>query len=93
MLESLKIPYKVVVQRAGEVVVTFPWAAHQGFSHGITVAEAINYSESDPCDNIKYRTCTRICSSHPITAEDIVSEKNECVRHDRVAKVKSKVLR
>ena len=46
-LEEWEIPYTVIHQRAGEVVITFPQVYHQGFSAGYTFAEAVNYADAD----------------------------------------------
>ena len=47
ILEEWKIPYTIIHQRAGEVVITFPQVYHQGFSAGYTFAEAVNYADAD----------------------------------------------
>ncbi len=47
ILEEWQIPYKVVHQKAGEVMITFPRVYHQGFSAGYTFAEAVNYADQD----------------------------------------------
>ena len=46
-LEEWEIPYTVIHQRAGEVVITFPQVYHQGFSAGYTFAESVNYADAD----------------------------------------------
>ena len=43
-LQLNKINYKVLQQYAGEFIVTFPCAFHQGFNLGINFAEATNFA-------------------------------------------------
>ncbi|XP_063716996.1 lysine-specific demethylase 4A-like isoform X2 [Symsagittifera roscoffensis] len=43
-LKKENIPCSKTVQRAGEIVVTFPFAYHQGFNHGFNCAEATNFA-------------------------------------------------
>lgn len=45
ILDEWKIPYKVICQMSGEIVLTFPRAYHQGCSAGPTFAEAVNYAD------------------------------------------------
>ena len=55
-LKELNIPYHVVDQQAGQFVITFPKAYHQGFSPASSVAEAINYAREDR-DYTDYKAC------------------------------------
>ncbi|KAJ1937735.1 hypothetical protein FBU59_004663, partial [Linderina macrospora] len=43
-LASQGIPYNKVVQRAGEIVLTFPMGYHAGFNHGFNCAESVNFA-------------------------------------------------
>jgi len=45
-LDLWKISYHVTCQSPNELMVIFPEANHQGFSNGITLAEAVNYADS-----------------------------------------------
>ena len=47
ILDDWGISYKIIHQKGGEVVVTFPQVYHQGFSAGYTFAEAINYADQN----------------------------------------------
>jgi len=43
-LKENGIEYNMVVQHAGEFVITFPGAYHAGFNHGYNIAEATNFA-------------------------------------------------
>ncbi|KAL9615859.1 MAG: hypothetical protein Q9160_009202, partial [Pyrenula sp. 1 TL-2023] len=47
VLEAWGIAYTIVHQYPGEAVITFPRTYHEGFSVGLTRAEAINYADAD----------------------------------------------
>ncbi|VUC25055.1 unnamed protein product [Clonostachys rosea] len=66
LLDEWNIPYAVVDQRAGDVVVTLPGTYHQGFSLGYTKAEAINYAGQEwSASQVRY-PCSTDCTSLPI---------------------------
>ena len=44
LLQLLDIEYTLVVQHQGEMVITFPYAYHQGYNAGPNIAEAIGYA-------------------------------------------------
>ncbi|KAJ2885407.1 hypothetical protein FB639_001776, partial [Coemansia asiatica] len=61
-LASQGIPFNRVVQRAGEIMLTFPLGYHAGFNHGFNCAESVNFaldrwldiaSESKHCECVK----------------------------------------
>ncbi|KAJ2722074.1 hypothetical protein GGI07_003561 [Coemansia sp. Benny D115] len=61
-LASQGIPYNRVVQRAGEIILTFPLGYHAGFNHGFNCAESVNFAldrwldiarESKHCECVK----------------------------------------
>ena len=54
---TLHTPYHAVDQQAGQFVITFPKAYHQGFSPASSVAEAINYAGED-WDFTNYIACS-----------------------------------
>ena len=59
-LNRLGVPYRTIDQRAGETIVIFQDAYHQGFSDGYTLAEAKNYA--DPSWNTSnYQPCDSSC--------------------------------
>lgn len=70
VLKSNGIDFHVVRQKAGQGLVVWPGAYHQGFSLGPTVAEAINYASSKPGAEV-YVDCTTACNngSNPVTLE------------------------
>ncbi|KAJ2778840.1 hypothetical protein H4R18_004362 [Coemansia javaensis] len=43
-LAAQGIPFNRVVQRAGEIVLTFPLGYHAGFNHGFNCAESVNFA-------------------------------------------------
>ncbi|PIA14841.1 JmjC-domain-containing protein, partial [Coemansia reversa NRRL 1564] len=43
-LTSQGIPFNRVVQRAGEIMLTFPLGYHAGFNHGFNCAESVNFA-------------------------------------------------
>ncbi|KAJ2795712.1 hypothetical protein H4R20_005788, partial [Coemansia guatemalensis] len=43
-LASQGIPFNRVVQRAGEIMLTFPLGYHAGFNHGFNCAESVNFA-------------------------------------------------
>ncbi|KEH21496.1 transcription factor jumonji (JmjC) domain protein [Medicago truncatula] len=47
LLEHNVPVYKVVVQKPGEFVITFPNSYHAGFSHGFNCGEAVNFAIGD----------------------------------------------
>lgn len=56
-------------QNAGEAILTFPRAYHQGFSIGDTLAEAVNYADND-WDPAVYAYCSpQICPPGFISEE------------------------
>eukprot|EP01133_Synstelium_polycarpum_P004209 gene4209-4904_t len=47
LLRQKDVPIFKTLQAPGEYVITFPQAYHAGFSHGFTVAEAVNFAPGD----------------------------------------------
>lgn len=43
VMNFLKIPVLKAVQKPGEIIITFPNGAHQGYNRGFNCAEAVNY--------------------------------------------------
>ncbi|KAJ2842084.1 hypothetical protein IWW36_006039, partial [Coemansia brasiliensis] len=43
-LAAQGIPFNRVVQRAGEIILTFPLGYHAGFNHGFNCAESVNFA-------------------------------------------------
>lgn len=58
ILEYHGIPYKKVVQEAGDIIITFPFAYHCGFNHGFNAAESTNFATERW---IEYGKRTSIC--------------------------------
>ncbi|GAM27350.1 hypothetical protein SAMD00019534_105250 [Acytostelium subglobosum LB1] len=46
-LKESKVPVCRTLQSPGDFIITFPQAYHAGFSHGFTVAEAVNFAPAD----------------------------------------------
>ncbi|KAJ2375913.1 hypothetical protein IW150_002282 [Coemansia sp. RSA 2607] len=44
ILDGDKLPFNRVVQRAGEIMLTFPHGYHAGFNHGFNCAESVNFA-------------------------------------------------
>ena len=44
VLEEHGIPYYTIVQRAGEIMITYPRAYHFGLNHGYNCAESTNFA-------------------------------------------------
>ncbi|KAJ2211141.1 hypothetical protein EV179_005720 [Coemansia sp. RSA 487] len=61
-LAAQGIPFNRVVQRAGEIILTFPLGYHAGYNHGFNCAESVNFAldqwldvawESKHCECVK----------------------------------------
>ena len=69
VLDRWKVPYKITRQNAGEAMLTFPRAYHQGFSTGGTLAEAVNYADQDWSPG-SYAVCSpRTCPKELISRD------------------------
>ncbi|XP_065345210.1 probable lysine-specific demethylase 4B [Cloeon dipterum] len=44
VLKSHKIPFDTITQKAGEIIITFPYGYHAGFNQGFNCAEATNFA-------------------------------------------------
>jgi hypothetical protein len=75
-LDKWGIPYTIVDQRAGEIVVTLPSTYHQGFSLGYTKAEAVNYADKRWDPGNTRNPCGRSCPKFAITQDDLCIERN-----------------
>ncbi|CAH0042062.1 unnamed protein product [Clonostachys rhizophaga] len=75
-LDKWGIPYTIVDQRAGEIVVTLPSTYHQGFSLGYTKAEAVNYADKKWDPGNTRSPCGRSCPKFAITQDDLCIETN-----------------
>jgi hypothetical protein len=61
-LKAWSIPYTLVEQRPGDLIVTAPCAYHQGWNSGANVAEAVNWG--DGCSQQRladYKACRPSC--------------------------------
>ena len=70
LLQDLNIGYTSVVQHQGEMVITFPFAYHQGYNTGPNIAEAIGYASDRWEVFIReglYENCQKLrCKVEPI---------------------------
>ena len=64
------IPFTILDQRAPELVVVFPRAHHSGFSMGYTLAEAVNFADSEWTADPS-AACAPICPDNPISIEHL----------------------
>jgi len=62
LLTQCEIPYKKVVQHAGEMIITFPYAYHAGFNHGFNAAESTNFATKRW---IEFGSRAEICHCRP----------------------------
>ncbi len=44
VLRENGIPFRRIIQKEGEIIVTFPYGYHTGFNHGKNFAEACNFA-------------------------------------------------
>ncbi|VUC29874.1 unnamed protein product [Clonostachys rosea] len=72
LLDEWKIPFTIIDQQEGDIVVTLPNAYHQGFSVGYTKAEAINYADSSWDPEKTRNGCNSNCPGTPITLQCLV---------------------
>ncbi|KAF8459309.1 JmjC domain-containing protein, partial [Terfezia claveryi] len=47
VLERAGVRFTKVLQENGDMIITFPWAYHEGWNQGLNVAEAIGYGDVD----------------------------------------------
>lgn len=74
-LAEWEIDFSIVIQRPGELIITFPFAYHFGFNLGPNRAEAINLALDPNWEPPKdYVYCSMKCSSGPITREMLLIE-------------------
>lgn len=67
VLERAGIRYTMVLQEPGDMVLTFPWAYHEGWNQGLNVAEAIGYGDVSWERWVRgYRICGKRCPMKPI---------------------------
>ncbi|KAI5807571.1 hypothetical protein DFH27DRAFT_523201 [Peziza echinospora] len=70
VLARAGIKYTEVEQRPGDMIVTFPWAYHQGWNQGLNVAEAIGYGDKGWEGWVRsYKICGKRCPVPPIKLE------------------------
>ena len=67
-LEEWGIPFTILDQKAGEIIITMPWAYHAGFSCGYTLAEAVNYADADWTSH-DHSACLPSCPEAPISID------------------------
>jgi jumonji domain-containing protein 2 len=61
LIRNNSIPVKYVIQKPGEIIITFPYAYHAGFNHGFNCAEAVNFATIRWIDFGKRAT---LCTCH-----------------------------
>ena len=67
VLERAGIRHTQVLQQPGDMVITFPWAYHEGWNQGLNVAEAIGYGDVSWERWVRgYRACNKRCPLKPI---------------------------
>merc|ERR1712118_368771 len=44
IVKNAGIPIYKTTQECGEIMITFPYAYHQGFNHGFNIAESTNFA-------------------------------------------------
>ena len=70
-LEEWNIPYNVVDQQAGQFVITFPRAYHQGFSPASSIAGAVTYA-GENWSYTDYQPCNGApCPNDAITIDGV----------------------
>ena len=67
VLERAGIRFTKVLQEEGDMIITFPWAYHEGWNQGLNVAEAIGYGDVGWERWVRgYRVCGKRCPLKPI---------------------------
>lgn len=56
ILKSRSIPFNKITQEAGEFMITFPYAYHAGYNHGLNCAESTNFALERWVEFGKYAT-------------------------------------
>uniref|UniRef100_A0A7S2N1K5 JmjC domain-containing protein n=1 Tax=Helicotheca tamesis TaxID=374047 RepID=A0A7S2N1K5_9STRA len=62
LLKKAGIQFRTLIQRAGDVVITFPGAYHFGFNTGFNMAESTNFAVPEW---IPFGETARVCMCHP----------------------------
>ena len=78
VLDRWGISYKIIQQNAGEAMLTFPRAYHQGFSVADSFAEAVNYADN-AWNTVSYSYCNPRSCPPGCISQDLMSlrESNE----------------
>jgi hypothetical protein len=78
LLEENGITVYKTVQRAGDIMITFPYGYHQGFNYGFNCAESANFANDSWVDiGKKAKFCKCVDDSVRIDVEELMNSQTK----------------